>query len=284
MRIVHLAVLLALVLSACVDQDERRSIELMNEGVEAFDVGEESMALEALESSTTYHRENHRAWFTLGQVHAAREEWEDAADAFDEAVALQPDDAMYQYRLGEALVESGGLQGAETHLGEALDQNERLYRAWYYLGRVYHETDRPAEAAEAWTRSAELNPYYGPPFIALGRLYLRWDMLDESVDVLEQAAENVRGEEDLTDVYFFLGLAHDNKQNRERAVQAFTDALDARAGNVEALLQRGLVYAEMGEAEEAEEDLRDFLERGGSGSDFAGQVANTRLRQLRARE
>lgn len=284
MRILPLALLFGFCLSGCLDQDERHSRELMNEGVEAFDAGEETMAIEALQDATTYDPENHRAWFALGQVHGAREEWEEAAEAYAEAVKYEQEDAMYHYRLGEALAESGDLGEAETALGAALERNDRLFRAWYYKGKVYNETDRPREAAEAWTRSAELNPHYGAPFIALGTLYARWDKVEEAISVLEQGSRHVREDADLTELYYELGLAYDSAQRHDDAVQAFTDALEASAGNVQARLQRGFVYAEMGEVEEAKDDLRQFVQQGGAASDFAVQAANDRLRRLRDRD
>ncbi len=285
MRLNYLAVPLAVAIAAaCIDQDERHSIDLLNDGIDSFDVGEESRAIEALEESTHYDPTNHRAWYVLGQVHNVRGEWEEAAAALSEAVKYEDQDPMYQFQLGEALVESGQYDLAETHLDQALELNDRLFRAWYFLGRVYDRTARPDEAAAAWTRAAELNPYYGPAFVELGRLYLRWDMIDEAISVLEQGSMHVRGEDDLSDLYYFLGLAYESNQQRDEAVEAFSEALAVRAGNEEARLQRGFVYADMGELEKAKDDLTEFVDRGGGGVEFNLQVANTRLQRLRARQ
>lgn len=284
MRLKCFAALLLVSMAGCVDQNERKSVERMNEGVEAFDSGQQSVAATALEEATTLDPTNHQAWYSYGQVLAAQGEWEQAADAFSEAVKHEDGDAMYQFRLGEALVESGQLDLAETHLERALELNKRLFRAWYYMGTVYNETDRPEKAADAWTSSAELFPLFGPPFIDLGRLYMRWDMLDEAVSVLEQGALHAREEQDLTDIYYFLGLAQDKNQSPEDAIESFTKALEVRSGNLEAKLQRGFVYAEMGEIDKAKKDLTEFVDNGGGGNAFNIQAANDRLMRLRARE
>ncbi len=282
MRIRCFAVLVALVAAGCLDQDQRLSIERMNEGVDMFTGGQQSVAARALEDATSLDPTNHKAWFVLGQVYAAQGEWEQAADAYADAVKYMDEDAMYHYRLGEALVESGQLDLAETHLERAVELNDRLFRAWYYLGTVYNETDRPHEAAEAWTRSAETNPLFGLPFVDLGRLYIRWDMHDEAIRVLEQGAQHVRRESELTDIYYFLGLAHHKDRNSDAAIEAFTQALEVRSTNLEAMLQRGFVHAEDGDTEAAMSDLREFVERGGGGNAFNIQAANDRLMRLRS--
>ena len=284
MRLKCFATLLIVSMAGCVDQDQRLSIERMNEGVEAFSAGQESVAVNALKEATSYDLANHQAWYSLGQVLAGQAEWEEAADAFSEAVRYEDSDAMYHYRLGEALVESGQLDLAQTHLERAVELNDRLFRAWYFLGSTYDETDRPQKAAEAWTRAAELNPIFGPPFIDLGRLYSRWDMLDEAIRVLEQGTRHVRRQDDLTDLYYFLGLAHDKNQDPSAAIEAFTKAIEARSSNLEATLQRGFAYAEAGDIDNAEVDLREFVERGGGGNAFNIQAANDRLMRLRARD
>jgi tetratricopeptide (TPR) repeat protein len=282
MRIQCFAVLLAVATAGCVTQEERLSIERMNEGVEAFSGGHATIAVRALGEATTYDPANHQAWYILGQVHGSGGDWEEAAEAFAEAVKYMDSDAMYHFRLGEALVESGQLDLAETHLERAVELNERLFRAWYYLGTTYDETDRPREAAEAWTKAAEFNPLFGPPFIDLGRLYIRWDMFDQAIQVLEQGAQHVRRESELTDIHYFLGLAHHKNRNSSQAIEAFTKALEVRSSNLEAMLQRGFVYAETGEVEKAMADLREFVQRGGGGNAFNIQAANDRLMRLRA--
>ena len=281
MRIQCFAALLVVATAGCVDQQQRQSIERMNEGVEAFSGGQQTIAVRALEEATALDPGNHQAWYILGQVHGAQGEWAAAADAFAEAVRYMDGDAMYHFRLGEALVESGQIDLAETHLERAVELNERLFRAWYYLGTTYDETDRPREAAEAWTKAAEFNPLYGPPFIDLGRLYLRWDMLDEAIRVLEQGVEHVRRSRELTDLYYFLGLAHHKSRNNAAAIEAFTQAMDV-SSNLEAMLQRGFVYAAEGETDKAIEDLREFVQRGGGGNAFNSQAANDRLMRLRS--
>jgi tetratricopeptide (TPR) repeat protein len=58
------------------------------------------------QQATTAWKGNHLAWYALGNLHAMREQWDAAAGAYDEAVELRPDSAMYQMYAGLARYET----------------------------------------------------------------------------------------------------------------------------------------------------------------------------------
>ncbi|HET6610805.1 MAG TPA: tetratricopeptide repeat protein [Kofleriaceae bacterium] len=277
---VRLACIVALCLGACSNQDQNESIKAMNLGVEAANAQQYSVAERHLKDAVRVYPENHRAWYNLGQIYAQQKDWEKAAEAFGKAVEHQSEDAMYQYRLGKAELMTAQLPLAETHLQQAVKLNDRLFKAYWYLGQVYDATDRPHEAAAAWTKSATLNPLFGPPFIDLGRLYITWDMLSEAISVLHQGSQNVKDIDRLSDIYYYLGLAYDRQRQWDEAAQAFSKALEAQPDNIEAKLQRGFAYAELGKKDDAEKDLKEFIDRGGGGSAFNLQAANAQLGRL----
>lgn len=281
--VLRVACIFALALVGCVNQEQNESIKAMNLGVEAANAQQYSVAERHLKDAVRIYPENHRAWYNLGQILAQQKEWEKAATAFGNAVKHSPEDAMYQYRLGRSLLMTGKLPLAETHLQQAVKLNDRLFKAHWYLGTVYDATDRPREAAASWTRSATLNPLFGPPFIDLGRLYITWDMVSQAISVLHQGSLNVKDIDRLSDIYYYLGLAYDRERDWAKAAEAFTKALDAQPDNIEAKLQRGFAYAELGKFEKAEKDLKEFIDRGGGGSAFNLQAANAQLGRLMTR-
>jgi tetratricopeptide (TPR) repeat protein len=189
---------------------------------------------------------------------------------------------MYQYRLGKVEWENKNASVAQSHLAEAVKLNPRLYKAWYYLGLSYEAADDPKNAAAAWTKSAELNPYFGRPFIALGKLYIRWDKLAEAISVLDQGRLNVKDPQELSDVYYHLGFAYERQGNWDKAIEAYTSALAQRADNIDAKRQRGFSYANKGDKDNAKKDLKAFVDAGGGGNPFNVQAANERMFRLSA--
>ena len=269
-------------IAACGDKDLNASIEKANEGIEFYNSGRITEAEGAFAEATSLSEDNHQAWYNLGQTREKLDKPEEAVQAFENAVRSSPEDAMYHYRLGKALREVGNAAQAETHLKKSVELNDRLYKAHYYLGLAYEAQEKPKEAAEAFTRAALLNPAFGQVFIDLGNLYIRWDKLAEAISVLDQGRMNVRDAEDLTDIYYALGMAYYKQGNWDKAAEAFSQAIEAEPSNLDALRQRGFAYAEKGDSDNARADLDAFVKAGGGGSAFHTQVANERLFRMTA--
>ena len=270
----------SLAAAGCGDKSQKESIVLANEAVDAANQGNISEAEELLEKATATYRDNHNAWYNLGQIRDQMKEFETAAEAYSEAARVKDDDAMYHYKLGKAYWNAKNISSAESSLERAVQLNKRLYNAQYHLGLVYEKQGKPKEAAEAWTAAAALAPTFGKPFNDLGVLYIKWDKLTEAISVLDQGRLNVRDGDDLTNIYYNLGLAYGKKGNWDKAIEAYSNAIQTRNTNLDALRQRGFAYAEKGDNENATKDLKAFVDQGGSGNAFHIQAANQRLFSL----
>ena len=269
-------------LTACGDNDQKESKKLANEAVQAAGQGQLTEAEELLEKATATYRDNHNAWYNLGFVREQMKEYEGAAEAYSEAARVKDSDAMYHYKLGKAYWNSNNISQAQSALERAVQLNARLYGAQYHLGQVYEKQGKPKEAAGAWSASATLAPTFGRPFIELGNLYIKWDKLDPAVSVLDQGRLNVRDGEDLTEIYYSLGMAYTKQGNWDKAIEAYSNAIQTRSSNLDALRQRGFAYAEKQDVENAKKDLKSFVDQGGGGDAFHIQAANQRLFRLSA--
>lgn len=275
------AVLVMLTASACPNQQLRQSIEQMNEGILAFEQGAHATARQHFEEAARIYPDNHEAWYYLGYTAREQNDWAKASEAFAEAVKVRKDEPMYQMFFGITLYDENKHSMAETYLEKAIELEPNLYRAYWYLGSIYAESDRPEEAAQQWTRAAMLNPQWGLPFVSLGKLYLSWDMVQEAIAVLEQGTQHVDSDQ-LSDVYYYLGLAADAQKNWDKAIDAYTQAIDkaksANRDNIEAKFQRGLAYLRKGDKDKARPDLEEVSK--GSPDPFTKQEANKALMEL----
>lgn len=267
---------------ACGDADQKESKKLANEAVSAANVGRLSEAEELLEKSVATYRDNFNAWYNLGFIREQLKDYEKAAEAYSEAARIKDDSAMYHYKLGKMYWLSNNISSAQSSLERAVQLNKRLYNAQYHLGGVYEKQGKPKQAAEAYTAAATVNPTFGLPFVDLGALYIKWDMLEQAISVLDQGRLNVRDGDELTNIYYNLGLAYGKQGNWDKAIEAYSNAIQTRAGNIDALRQRGFAYAEKGDSENAKKDLKSYVDQGGGGDAFHIQAANQRLFSLAA--
>src|SRR5262249_4499036 len=149
------------------------------------------------------------------------------------ATKNNPGDSMYRYKLGQAFFESDKLEPAKKEFDKALSMNKRLFKAHWYNGKILARQGQLKQAALEWTEACRLNPGFGKPFIDLGKLYYEWDFLNEAVQVLSQGAQYARDSEDLTNIYYYLGMAYDGLKQFDKAAEAYVNAIGARKENVE---------------------------------------------------
>jgi type IV pilus assembly protein PilF len=100
----------------------------------------------------------------------------------DGAVATEPDNARLHQFYGETCLSGGLLQDAEKAFQKALELDPYLTDAHLYLGAVYQEMDRLADAEQQYLLALN-NPAYPAPekiYLGLGMLYQRQMRLDEA--------------------------------------------------------------------------------------------------------
>jgi tetratricopeptide (TPR) repeat protein len=226
---------------------------------------------------------NHLAWYAWATAHMAKDEWPQARTAVERSVTLRPDLGMYQLYHGISLYEAEhrrareeqarkdskpaavGADPSQLRLDAARDALRRavklapdLWRAHYYLGRVYRDLDDARRAAEQFTATIKTHPAYRHGYIALFELYLRWGYLDEALAVALLGTGNVPPAE-AGDLWYEAGRAYDEKRADDQAIDAFTKAIAGEPDSAKAKFQRGQVYLRKGELASARADFEDVL-------------------------
>ena len=76
----------------------------------------------------------------------------DALERFEALLASGKDSPLLRFSLGMQYVKAGDAGRAADHLREAVAQDPGYSAAWKLLGRALAESDRAAEAMEAYRR------------------------------------------------------------------------------------------------------------------------------------
>jgi tetratricopeptide (TPR) repeat protein len=304
-----LGVFFVLFCAACPNQAKNDSINFLNNGNKALGAKQFEIAVQEYQKAVDKYSENHSAWYGMGLAEAARGEWEKSADAFSRTVQIADDQPMYQMWYGISLYEKAVKQAredqarkenkkpeevkpdlsvvnfdkAQQHLAEAIKINGDLWRAHYYLGRIYREQDKPKEAATEFSKALQADPRQQGPYVALGELYRKWDYTDEAIKVTSQGAANVPGANEVSDIWYVLGMGYDDKSNWDKAIEAFDKALESKRDNHKAKFQRGQAYFKKGDFTHAKRDLEEFSKSGGASLEFAKQQAQKMLMDIAAK-
>ena len=295
--------------AGCPNESRNDSIRAANEGAQALGQKQYDTAIAAYKRAVEKWSENHTAWYGLGGAYAGRQDWAAASDALSHAVQIVPEQAMYQLFYGRFLYEKAVQSAREDqarrdnkkpeevvpdltsvnfekplqHLQEAVKRNNELWRAHYYIGRIYRDTGKSKEAATELTKALGAGPTEPGPWVALAELYRQWDYTDQAIQIAEAGTTVVPGTNDKSDIWYEVGMGYDDKRLDDKAVDAFTKALESKRDNHKAKFQRGQAYFRKGDYSNAKRDLEEFGKTGGASVEFAKQQASKMLIDIAAK-
>ena len=298
------------VLTGCPNEGRNESIKRGNAGAKALGAKQFDTAVTEYKEAVGADRENHNAWYHLGHAYIGKKDFPKAAEALESAVRLKPNDAMYQMWLGVAQYEAAldkarsdeatrqkkkkeevevdlrsiNYDSAMQHLESAVKLNGDLYRAHYYLGRIYRDSDKPQQAAEEFTKSIQSWPRFHAPYVALGEMYRRWDYPDQAIQVLSQGVEHVMEQDEKSQLLYVLGMAYFDKLDDSKAIESFSKAIELRKDNHDAKFQRGLAYFRKGELKAADKDLEEYAKAAGASAQANKGIAQKIRFQIAAKQ
>jgi len=252
---------------------------------------------------------NHLAWYAWASAHMAKSEWRPAKVASERAVALRPDLAMYQLYYGISLYEAERervrdeqaarehkkpqdvvinptllrLDAARDALLRAVKLGPELWRAHFYLGRVYRDLDDPRRAAQQFSQTIAAHSTYRFGYVALIELYRLWDYTDQALAVALLGTANVPSAES-SELWFQAGMAYDAKHADDSALDAFTRAIAANPDDVNAKFQRGQLYFRRGQLASARSDLEEVTRSSDPKAASAKPLASQLLAQITQRQ
>ncbi len=114
---------------------------------------------------------DNKAFFHLAQIHATREEYEEALDVLARLEATGEERAPARNLKGQCLLSLGRLDEAEAELRLALEMDAELSDAWYNLALVFEERGEGSAAIEAYESALEMAPGDFRSHFNVGKLY-----------------------------------------------------------------------------------------------------------------
>jgi predicted Zn-dependent protease len=170
--------------------DEKNYLDLATLCIDhqAFDLG-----IEVLNVGLHYRPESDRLIFERGVLHAMQGKLELAEEDFQLASKLAPDKNFSYIGLGVTYIQSGKLQSAINVLRQRIREQPHDAMLQYLLGRALIQSGAnpgaPSfnEAQQAFETSARLDPKLAPPRVELAKVYLRENRVNEAVSQLETA-------------------------------------------------------------------------------------------------
>lgn len=164
-RFLTLAFVLCAAFPALAQRGQQRADVYYRDGARFTLEGRLEEAARAFEQAVALDPSNGNAYYGLGNVYSELGRWADAVIAYYKAVSLNKDDVEAYNNLGIAL----GERGQYVQAASAFEKAIRIYPKWaepyYRLSRVRHALREEAAAREAYEKAIRLRPDYAtsPP-------------------------------------------------------------------------------------------------------------------------
>ena len=149
--------------------------------------------------------------------------YEEAVDAYQEAIRLKPDYIQAYLNLGSTYHEIGHKQREIEVYKEALSVKPDSVKAYEHLGDAYYLLGRPQDAFNAYKEVIRINPYYSSAYNGLFLLCLEQSRYYEEAVVIYQ--EVARNYPDNDFIYSLLGSAYEELGRFTEAVEAYREDL-----------------------------------------------------------
>ena len=187
------------------------------------------------DSQQVFHTENTHIHVHLGAAYIGMKAYQNAIDALENAIVLEPDLVDAHYHLGHAYVEQGAYDKAIPHLERAIAIAPNLKRGHYNLARAYQESGDLEAATHTVTETLKLDSNYQPAHELAdtikqahyngGITYLNDARYSEALTAFQNA---ITLDPDFTDAHYHLGLTYLKMETYPRSVDALekTTALD----------------------------------------------------------
>jgi superkiller protein 3 len=194
-------------------------------------------------------------YLKLGAKLGGEGKWKDAADAYEEALNINPKLSDPHVRLIYLYMQLGQVTKAEEHFRAAVSLDPKSAEAYFNYGVLVLGQGRAREAEDAFRNALKINPNHTEAHNNLGYLLEGQGRLSEAVEELQKALES---SPDFPQANFSLGrvLVKEGKfeEGIPRLLKAVAVADEATKSSY--LYAVGIAYADLGDLENGLRYLR----------------------------
>ncbi|MBM4287296.1 MAG: tetratricopeptide repeat protein [Deltaproteobacteria bacterium] len=229
----------------------------INKGLACLEKGQLEQALTEFNQAVAVNPKDAIPYFLRGLILAKQGKTEDAISNLTSALQLNPRFSRAFGERGVLQARKGQYQLALSDLGSALGIDPSYAEAYNNRGSVYSQMNQTELALIEYNRALAINPLYAKAYYNRGSLNLVMGNYDQALADLDKAQEFDPHD---ARVYVNRGLAYAGKRRYDRALADFTIAVELNPKMAIANYHRAVALEKTGRRSEAIEAYQEFLQ------------------------
>jgi protein O-mannosyl-transferase len=227
-------------------------------------------AMEQFKAHSTIDPESPRGYVGMADTYRLLGSYTEAAENFRKAIKLDPSSIAAIVGLAQVYAETGEHDKADELSGWALEAQFRREESYRHLGDAFRGAGLYTQAAHAYRKGLELNPFDASLHTALGKTYTILGRHKEALDTYQEAVKRVP---DSPTTHTNLGAALLEEGQIEAAIKAFQEALRLSSQHADAHNNLGIAYHRLGRLALAEAEFRQAVTLDPDSTEFRTNLA-----------
>ncbi|MGD1041551.1 MAG: tetratricopeptide repeat protein [Sedimentisphaerales bacterium] len=192
--------------------------ELFNKGLKESWQGNHVVALAYFQKGAEKNPQNPYWWVDIGYCYSELGRYQDAIEAYKQAIRIKPDFAGAHYNLGVAYGKLGRYQDAIESYKQAIRIKPDYAEAHCNLGIAYVNLDRYQDGIESYKQAIRIKPDYAYAHNNLGIAYGELGRYQDAIEAYKQA---IRINPDLAEVHYNLGHTYLRVGDKSSALEEY---------------------------------------------------------------
>ncbi len=171
-----------------------------------------------------------------------------AIEHFSNAVLINPSDANSHATLAKCYLDKGDNESAKAAVLVSVEKNPESFEANFSAAQILGRTGSSSdEILPYYVKATEIEPSNSKLLRELAGAYYDLGQKERSIQVFENAIANEKNDTTKADLYFNLGVIHNQMNNYEAAELAFDEAFFLNEEDFEAALGMARSYEGLGD-------------------------------------
>ena len=173
---------------------------------------------------------------------------ESAISSFKNASIINPGDSQTLITLSKCYFDLGNKNIAADYILEAAENNPNDFNSNFSAGQILLRCDKPkTEAVKFFERASVIDPSNSTNLRELASVYYDLGEKEKSIEIFQNSINNEDNKIIKADLYFNLGVIHNQMKNYIEAEKAFDEAFYLNEEDYEAALGMATSYEGLGD-------------------------------------